>query len=140
MKNKIPFFLCLIGGLLLIATHFTGGVSSILFLWLFLSGIPALASFLAVIWIILFFLFLIAWAGGLSVIIGGFLLTTSHVRLGKIIIAIAAGFGLISLVLIVIWVILTSGWIALLALSWMIVTTPWAFGIFLTILARTKAK
>jgi hypothetical protein len=139
MKNQTPFFLCLIGGLLLIATHFTGGVQSIFFLWLFLSGIPALAPFLTIIWIILFILFLIAWSGGLSVIIGGFLLTTSHVRVGKIIIAIAAGFGLISLILIAIWVVVTSGWAGLMVLSWLIITTPWALGLFLTILARSRA-
>lgn len=139
MKNKTPFLLCLVGGILLIASHFTGGVNSILFLWLFLSGIPALAPFLTIIWIILFALFLIAWLGGISVIIGGLLLTTSHVRIGKIIIAIAAGFGLISLILIVIWLVLTSGWAALFVLSWLIITTPWALGLLLTIIARSKA-
>lgn len=139
MKNRTPFFLCLLGGLLLIATHFTGGINSILFLWLFLSAIPALAPFLTIIWIVLYILFLIAWSGGISVIIGGLLLTTSYVRLGKIIIAIAAGFGLISLILIAIWIVLTSGWVALLVLSWLIITTPWALGLFLTILARSKA-
>ena len=140
MKNRTPFLLCLIGGLLLLASHFTGGVNTIVFLWLFLGGIPALAPYLAIINIIMFILFAIAWSGGAAVILGGLLLTTSHVRLGKFIIALAAGFGLISLILVIIWVVLVNGWAALLLLGWLITTTPWALALILTIIARSSAK
>ena len=140
MKNQTPFALCLIGGILLIASHFTGGINTIVFLWLFLSSLSVLAPYMAIINVIMFILFVIAWAGGAAIIFGGFLLTTSLVRLGKFIIAIAAGFGLISLILVIIWVILVNGLVALLALSWLIINTPWALGLVLTIIARSMAK
>ena len=140
MKNQTPFALCLIGGILLLASHFTGGVNSIAFLWLFLAGIPALNPYMAIINVIMFILFVIAWSGGGAIILGGILLTTSLVRLGKFIIAIAAGFGLISLILFLIWVVLVGGWAALLVLSFLITTTPWAMGLILTIVARSTAK
>ena len=140
MKNQTPLILCLIGGFLLHSTQYTGGVNSILVVGSFLNSIPALAPYLLIINSILFVLFVIAWSGGIAVAFGGVLLTTSHVRSGKFIIAIAAGFGLISLILVVLWVILVLGWVALFYLTWLILTTPWALGLFLTIIARSKAK
>ncbi len=102
--------------------------------------IPALAPFYFIIDIILLILGLIAWAGGYGVVIGGFLLTTSHVRLGKFVIAIAAGFGLISFILTILWVYMTLGWGGLLLLSWLIMHSIWALGLVLTIIARSTAK
>ena len=139
MKNQTPFALCLIGGILLIASNFVGGINTIWFLWVFLSTLSVLAPYMAIINVIMLVLFLIAWAGGAAIIFGGFLLTTSLVRLGKFIIAIAAGFGLISLILVIIWVILVNGWAALLLLSWLIINTPWALGLVLTVIARSTA-
>ena len=139
MKNQTPFALCLIGGILLIGSHYIGGVNTIVFLWLFLAGILALAPYMAIINIIMFVLLFIAWSGGAAVIVGGLLLTTSHVRLGKFIIALAAGFGLFSLILVIIWVVLVGGWAALLLLPWLIINIPWALGLILTIVARSTA-
>lgn len=73
-------------------------------------------------------------------IVGGYLLTKSHVRVGKILIAIAAGFGLISFILTIIWVFLASGWLGLLVLTWIIINSMWALGLVLTIIARSTAK
>jgi hypothetical protein len=139
MKNRTPLILCIIGGILLILSNFTGGTNTILFLGMFLNSIPALAPYLVIINFILIVLFAIAWSGGYAVILGGALLSRDHVRLGKFIIAIAAGFGLISLLLIIIWVVWTSGWFALLAFGWLIVNTPTALGLVLTIIARSTA-
>ncbi|MGY5880199.1 MAG: hypothetical protein RTV31_08110 [Candidatus Thorarchaeota archaeon] len=139
MKNQTPFALCLIGGILLLASHFTGGINTIFFLWVFLNNLAVLDPYIDIINIILFILFLIAWSGGAAVIVGGLLLTTSFVRLGKFIIAIAAGFGLISLILIIIWVVLVYGWAALLLLGWLIINIPWALGLVLTVIARSSA-
>jgi hypothetical protein len=139
VKNQTPFALCLIGGILLIGSHYIGGVNTIVFLWLFLAGILALAPYMAIINIIMFVLLFIAWSGGAAVIVGGLLLTTSHVRLGKFIIALAAGFGLFSLILVIIWVVLVGGWAALLLLPWLIINIPWALGLILTIVARSTA-
>ena len=139
MKNQTPFALCLIGGILLLASQFTGGVNTIALLWLFLAGILASTPYLAIVNVIMFILYLIAWSGGGAIIVGGLLLTTSLVRLGKFIIAVAAGFGLISLILVLIWVFWAGGWAALLVLSFLITTTPWAMGLILTIIARSTA-
>ncbi len=139
MKNQLPFVLCLIGGLLLVSVNYTHGVNTIALLYIFLHGITALAPYIFIIDAILLVLWLIAWFGGASVIAGGYLLTTSYVRLGKIVIAIAAGFGLISLILTVLWVLLVSGWAGLLVLSLLIANTGWAMGLILTIIARTMA-
>lgn len=68
------------------------------------------------------------------------MLTTSHIRIGKFIIAIAAGFGLISLILTIILVVFSSGWGGLLFLTWLILNTAWALGLVLTIIARSTAK
>ena len=140
MKNRMPFLLCLVGGLLLFFSGYTEGVSTIVLVYLIIHSIAALAPFYLIIDIILFILWMIAWSGGIAVIIGGVLLTTHHVRLGKFIIAIAAGFGLISFILVILYVYLTYGLLGLLVLSWIIVNVAWAAGLILTIIARAKAK
>jgi hypothetical protein len=140
MKNQTPFALCLLGGLFLILAGYNHGINTILLIYLFIHSIAALAQFYLIIDIVLFILGIIAWAGGYAVILGGFLLTTRHVRLGKTIIAIAAGFGLISFILVLVWVYITLGWAGILVLSWLILHTAWALGLVLTIIARSTAK
>lgn len=140
MRNQTPFVLCLIGGLLLLGANYTHGVATIVFIYIFLHSIAFLAPIYIVIDAILLVLWLIAWSGGFAVIIGGFFLTTSHIRLGKFIIAVSAGFGIISLFLAVLWVVLVSGWVGLVFLTWLILNTAWALGLILTIIARSTAK
>ncbi|MHA1577335.1 MAG: hypothetical protein ACTSU3_08225, partial [Candidatus Thorarchaeota archaeon] len=134
------FFLCLIGGLFLLGANYTGGIDTIVLIFFFVHSIPALAPIYFFANILLFILFIIAWSGGLAVILGGYMLTTSHVRIGKFIISIAAGFGLISLILTVLWIGLTLGWGGLLLLTWIVLNTAWALGIVFTIIARSTAK
>ncbi|TFG96775.1 hypothetical protein E4H12_10280 [Candidatus Thorarchaeota archaeon] len=140
MKNQTPLALCLIGGLLLIGANYTGGINTILAIFYFLHTITALAPIYLFIDILLLVLFVIAWLGGFAVILGGFLLTTSHVRSGKFIIAIATGFGLISLILAVALVIIQFGLGGLLVLTWLILHAAWALGLILTIIARSTAR
>ena len=140
MKNQTPFVLCFIGGFFLILAGYNHGISMIFLIYSMAHAIAALAPYYLIIDAILFVLGLIAWAGGYAVIIGGYFLTTSHVRLGKIIIAIAAGFGLISFILTILWVYITAGWVGLLVLSWLIMHSLWAIGLILTIIARSIAK
>ena len=139
MRNQTPFLLCLIGGLFLIGVNYTHGVGTIVLVYLFIHAIAALAPIYFIIDIVLFVLFLIAWAGGFAVILGGYILTTSHVRLGKLIIAIAAGFGLISLILTILWVLIVSGLLGLLVLTWLILNTACALGLVMTVIARSMA-
>ncbi len=103
-------------------------------------SLAALAPYYLLIDIIIFILWIIAASGGIAVIIGGILLTTAHVRLGKFIIMLSAGFGLFSFILVILYVYLTNGLLGLLVLSWLIVNTAWAIGLLLTIIARAKAK
>lgn len=140
MRNQTPFALCLIGGLFLIGANYTSGIGTIALIYILVHSIAALAPFYLLIDILLFILLIIVWSGGIAVILGGFLLTTSHVRLGKLIIGVAAGFGIISFILIIIGVIVTSGWAGLLVLTWLILHTAWALGLVLTIIARSTAK
>jgi hypothetical protein len=140
MRNQTPFALSLIGGLLLIGANYTGGINTIALIYILVHSIAALAPVYLIIDILLFILLIIAWSGGVAVILGGFLLTTSQIRLGKLIIGIAAGFGLISFILGIIWVVMTFGWVGLLALTWLILNTAWALGLVLTIIARSTAK
>jgi hypothetical protein len=139
MRNQTPFALCIIGGLLLLGAGYTNGANTIFLVYLLVHSIGALAPFFLIIDFILLLLWIIAWLGGVAVIIGGVLLTTSHIRTGKFIIAISAGFGLISLILVILWVIISIGWAGLLLLTWIILHTEWALGLILTVVARTIA-
>lgn len=139
MRNQTPFALCLIGGLLLIGANYTGGINTIALIYILVHSLAALAPFYLIIDILLFILLIIAWSGGIAIILGGFLLTTSQIRLGKLIIGISAGFGLISFILGIIWVVITFGWGALLLLTGLILNTAWALGLVLTIIARSTA-
>ncbi|NHI82737.1 MAG: hypothetical protein EAX81_00350 [Candidatus Thorarchaeota archaeon] len=140
MRNRDPFLLCLIAGLILIAVGYNEGTETIVLIYNFLNAIPALDPIFPVIAVILFILWVIAWLGGVAIILGGVLLTIRHVRLGKWIIAIAAGFGIISLALVIFWVLWTAGLVGLLVLTWLIMHTAWAFALILTVVARHIAK
>ncbi len=140
MKNRDSFLLCLFAGLILIVVGYQGGTDTIVLVFLFLQAISALDPVFPIIAFILAILWLIAWLGGVAIIFGGYIVTTRHVRLGKWIIAISAGFGIISLILVILWVFVTSGIMGLLVLTWLIMHTAWAFALILTLLARHIAK
>lgn len=140
MKNQTPFALCFIGGIFLILTGYDHGVRTIFLIYGVVHSIAALASYYMIIDIALTILGVIAWSGGYAVIVGGYLLTTSHVRIGKFVVALAAGFGLISLILTIVWIFLAAGWAGLLVLTWLIMNSVWAIGLILTIIARSTAK
>ncbi len=140
MKNQTPFALCIIGGLFLIAAGYNHGIGTIFLIYAFVHAIAALAPYYFIIDFVLIILGVIAWSGGYAVLVGGYLLTTSQVRLGKFIIAIAAGFGLISFILTIVWVYLVAGIAGLLVLTWLIMNSIWAIGLVLTIIARSSAK
>jgi hypothetical protein len=126
--------------LFLIAAGYNHGTGTIFLIYAFAHAIAALAPYYFIIDLVLMILGVIAWAGGYAVILGGYLLTTSQVRLGKFIIAIAAGFGLISFILTIVWVYLAFGVAGLMVLTWLIMNSVWAIGLILTIIARSTAK
>ena len=140
MRNQTPFALCIIGGLLLIAVGYTEGANTIIAIYLLLHAIPIPNVLFLIIDFILLILWIIAWTGGFAILVGGYLLTTNHVRLGKFIIAIAAGFGLLSLIFAVLYVVWVFGLPGLLLLTWVILTTAKLLGIVLTVIARFRAR
>jgi hypothetical protein len=140
MRNQTPFALCIIGGLLLIAVGYTEGANTIIAIYLLLHALPIPNVLFLIIDFILLILWIIAWTGGFAILVGGYLLTTKHVRLGKFIIAIAAGFGLLSLIFAVLYVVWVFGLPGLLLLTWVILTTAKLLGIVLTVIARFRAS
>lgn len=140
VRNETPFVLCLIAGLILIAVSYTRGVDIIILVYGLVHSITALSPLYFIIDIVLFILFLIAWAGGWAVILGGVLLTTSHIGIGKWIIAIAAGFGFISLILVILWTYLAFGLLGLLIFTSLVISTAWAMALIMTVVARRMAK
>jgi hypothetical protein len=140
MKNQTPFALCFLGGLFLILAGYDHGIRTIFLIYGVVHAFSALAPYYFIIDTILTVLGVIAWSGGYAVILGGYLLTTSHMRLGKFFIMIAAGFGLISFILTILWFFIAGGWVGLLFLAWLIMNSIWAIGLVMTIIARSKAK
>lgn len=140
MKNRTPFALCLLGGLFLILAGYDHGIRTIFLIYAVVHSLSTLAPYYFIFDSILTVLGVIAWSGGYAVILGGYLLTTSHVRFGKFFIMIAAGFGLISFILTILWFFIAGGWVGLLFLVWLILNSIWALGLVMTIVARSMAK
>jgi hypothetical protein len=140
MRNQTPFALCIIGGLLLIAVGYTEGANTVIAIYMLVNALPIPFILLLIINLILLILFIIAWTGGFAILVGGYLLTAKHVGLGKFIIAIAAGFGLLSLIFAVLYVVWVFGLPGLLLLTWIILTTAKLLGIVLTVIARFRAS
>ncbi|MFX1316152.1 MAG: hypothetical protein ACFE9T_09835 [Promethearchaeota archaeon] len=98
MKNISWILLCIIGGILMIISSIVG---SIAFFETLFSLIEAdvgedVAKIVSLVVQILAY---IAMGGGISVIIGALIVAMDHYRLGKFIIGIGAGMGLISLII-----------------------------------------
>ncbi|MHA1903515.1 MAG: hypothetical protein ACXADL_08205 [Candidatus Thorarchaeota archaeon] len=139
MRNKVPFLMVLVGGILL---FLEGAIGSIGFLSLLQEAntIPELADFIWIIDLILWVLLLLASGGGITVIIGGYLMTTDRVGTGKFVVGIGAGMGLIGL-LVSLYPILTAygvgGVVDFLTIASQ--SAGWV-GAVLTIIGRQTAK
>lgn len=137
-KNTLPFFVSTISGILLIISGTQGYYSGIGVYGALISAIVQSVEDALVLSIVEFIskvpVFL-ASIGGFSVIIGGFLLYKSRVRIGKFMISIGAGIGIPELILALAALIASRDLSLLLQYQ----TTGWA-GIALSIIARAKAK
>lgn len=76
--------------------------------------------------------------GGFVVIIGSFLLLTDHVRIGKFIVSVGAGLGILGLFFHFWGIITTNAW--LVALILLIFPAPGIIGCIFALLAQFKAK
>ncbi len=98
MRNAKEFLMCLIGGILLISIGAVGGIGIFAFLE-YIGTVSGLEPLVPIVNIILYALVLIAGLGGLGVIIGGYLMTTQRFGTGKFVVGIAAGMGIIGLII-----------------------------------------
>jgi len=137
-KNTLPFFVSIISGILLLISGTQGYYSGIGVYGALISAIVQSFEDTLILSIVEFIsripIFL-ASIGGFSVIIGGFLLYKSRVRIGKFMIGIGAGMGIPELILALAALIASRDLSLLLQYQ----TTGWA-GISLSLIARAKAK
>lgn len=138
MRNKVPFILCIIGGVLMLYAGVVGSVG----IWeeiLNYATIIAPGSAEIVAWILVI-LANIASLGGVAVFIGGFLLTTDRVGTGKFIIGIAAGLGIFGFIMLIYNMYMAMGLAAFTELLNILATSASILGPVLTIIARMMAK
>ena len=97
MKNLTSIFLCFLGGALMIIGSATGSAEFYFYLVNLASSYIS-AEFMPLVASILTVLEYIAFYGGYSVIVGAILILINQIRLGKIIIMVATGFGMLGLI------------------------------------------
>jgi len=126
---------------MLIMVNYSGAMWNLLFgLYIFIHGLPALSGIWLIVDIILLVLWIISWLGGIAIILGGYLMTTRRVGTGKFIVGIAAGFGLFSLIILIIQVVIVGGLVGLLVFFAIAENSLLGMGLLLTIIARRIAK
>lgn len=124
-KRIISFILAIISGIFLILSGTNG-----------MSLIEKISDFvlryfnIQILKLILGLLTIVASFGGISVIIGGFLIYKKKIRLGRFIILIGTGAGLISLLLQFLILIFTQG----ISINWFLSFST--LGVILSVLAR----
>ncbi len=141
MKNFGWILLCIIGGILMIIGSVIGSIT--FFETLFdLIEADVGEDVAKIVSLVIQILGYIAMAGGISVIVGSLIVAMDHYRLGKFIIGIGAGMGLISLLIFLITGIVEGS--ILEELDQIVTETihgSYGFlGVILTIIARMKLK
>lgn len=141
MKNFGWILLCIIGGILMIIGSVVGSIT--FFETLFdLIEADVGEDVAKIVSLVIQILGYIAIAGGISVIVGSLIVAMDHYRLGKFIIGIGAGMGLISLLIFLITGIVEGS--ILEELDQIVTETihgSYGFlGVILTIIARMKLK
>ncbi len=138
MKNKLPFAIGVIGGLLMISAGAIGGIGLWAYLPLIIAilGLPPEVAY--VINLLLSILNWIAAFGGFAVIFGSALFLVNRIGTGRFIIGLGAGMGIFSLI------ILFAGYIlaGISPIVWPIIllNSPALLGAVLAIIARYMAR
>ncbi|MFW9911571.1 MAG: hypothetical protein ACFFEU_03815 [Candidatus Thorarchaeota archaeon] len=140
MRNRTPFLLALIGGILLWIAGATGSVGIAGTITQILASIPELAPFVDILNLIYYILLILAGLGGITVIGGGALMTTNRVGTGKFLIGIGAGMGLVSLIIQIAQNVYTFGAGVALDLFLATAMTTVGVGILISIAARRLAS
>jgi hypothetical protein len=141
MENKKWILLCIIGGILMIISSVVGSVTFFETLFSYIEDDVG-EDVAKIVSLVIQILAYIAMAGGISVIVGALIVAMDHYRLGKFIIGIGAGMGLISLIIFVISGIIEGSILEELeGIVLGIINGSYGFlGILLTIIARMKMK
>jgi hypothetical protein len=135
-RRIVAFVIAVIAGLLLLLTGFQGPVGLYRVIVELLPNLTQNPQILAAADQIAAFLILIALAGGLAVIAGGTLILFNNVTIGKFVIAIGTGAGIIWLVLLLV-TLLTTLQVAIVIEQY----TPFGWiGLILSFIARIFAK
>ncbi|MFW9801897.1 MAG: hypothetical protein ACFFFC_04565 [Candidatus Thorarchaeota archaeon] len=139
MRNKIPWLLCVAGGVMLIISGAVGNVGIFDTIAEISATIPELEPYLPTIELVRQGLGVLASLGGNIVLIGGFLLTVERLYLGKFLIGTGAGMGIFGLIISIGQTLYTSGLDA--TITWItgMAMTMNGAAIILTILARMMA-
>ena len=109
MRNKIPWLLCVAGGVMLIISGAVGNVGIFDTIAVITTTIPELEPYLPAIELVRQALGVLASLGGNIVLIGGFLLTIERLHLGKFLIGAGAGMGIFGLIINIGQTLYTSG-------------------------------
>jgi len=141
MRNKVSVTLCIIGGILMIIASIVGSATTYQMIVDFLSSrFPDYETYLR---LFLTICIIIALGGGISVIIGS-IITFKSVGLGKWIIGLGAGMGLIGLIIFIVSGIIAgsiTGTVLQIIIG--LLLGPMSYGIigvFMTIFARRAMK
>ena len=137
MEDKKWIVICIIGGVLMFLSAIIGSAS--FFALVFAEASKHLGPEVALVLSIILIIFtIVALGGGISVIIGALLVSKDKIGLGKFIIGLGAGMGLIGLVIFVITSLLAG---TILAVAIGLINGSYGFlGVLLTIFSRMKMK
>jgi hypothetical protein len=139
LKNSLSVVLALIGGFLLVQASWVGSVGFIVDIAYFAQNYfsPLMADTVELVLTILLY---IASLGGVAVIIGGVLIGLSRIRIGKFVIGLGAGVGLIGLIFMLVEVFMIGGVLGFTQiLTYISQSIAW-IGVIMSIVARAKAK
>jgi len=141
MENKKWILLCIIGGILMIISSVVGSIA--FFETLFdLIEADVGEDVAKIVSLVIQILGYVAMGGGISVIIGALIVAMDHYRLGKFLISLGAGMGLISLLIFFISGIFEGSIVEEVEgiVSGIVHGSYGFLGILLTIFARIKLK
>lgn len=138
MRNKIPFLIGLIGGLLIISAGAIGGIGLWAYLPLIISilGLPPEVAYM--INMLLSVLYWVASFGGFAVIFGSVLFLVNRIGTGRFIIGLGAGVGIFGLISLFFGYYLAN----ILPVAWpsIILASPSLLGAVLALVARYMAR
>ena len=141
MENKKWIILCIIGGILMIISSVVGSVAFFETLFGLIEDDVG-EDVAKIVSLVIQILAYVAMGGGISVIIGALIVSMDHYRLGKFLIGIGAGMGLIILIIFLVSGIFEGSILDdVEGIVLGIANGSYGFlGVFLTIIARMKMK